>query len=67
LPRVAGDGFARVKAILVRDLLLSGVLIELLPDWHGETFPLYALYPSSHLPAAKVRAFIDLVVEVIEG
>jgi DNA-binding transcriptional LysR family regulator len=63
---LAGVGIARVKAIGIRDLLAQGLLVELLPDWHGETFPLYALYPSSHLPAAKVRAFIDFVVEVIE-
>jgi len=64
---LAGVGIARVKAIGVRDLLENGLLVELLPDWHGETFPLYALYPSSHLPAAKVRAFIDFVLEVIAG
>jgi DNA-binding transcriptional LysR family regulator len=64
---LGGVGIARVKAIGIRDLVSNGLLVELLPDWQGETFPLYALYPSSHLPAAKVRAFIDFVVEVIEG
>ncbi len=64
---LAGVGIARVKAIGVRDLLEDGRLVELLPDWLGEAFPLYALYPSGHLPAAKVRAFLDFVIEVIEG
>jgi len=64
---LAGVGIARVKAIGVRDLLEKGPLVDLLPDWSGEAFPLYALYPSSHLPAAKVRAFIEFVVEAIEG
>jgi DNA-binding transcriptional LysR family regulator len=64
---LAGVGVARVKAIGVRDLLEKGVLVELLPGWSGEAFPLYALYPSSHLPAAKVRAFIDFVRELIAG
>ena len=64
---LAGVGVARVKAIGIRDLLENGELVELLPDWPGESFPLYALYPSNHLPAAKVRAFIDFVVEVIAG
>jgi hypothetical protein len=27
--------------------------------------PLYALYPSRHLPGAKVRAFIDFVMAAI--
>jgi len=58
---VGGVGIARVKAIGVHHLLQQGALVELLPDWHGESFPLHALYPSRHLPAAKVRAFIDFV------
>ena len=58
---LAGVGIARVKAIGVRHLIEQGALVELLTDWAGESFPLYALYPSRHLPAAKVRAFIDFV------
>ncbi|MBW6424612.1 LysR family transcriptional regulator [Rhizobium sp. XQZ8] len=56
-----GVGIARVKAIGVRHLIEQGALLEILPDWQGEGFPLYALYPSRHLPPAKVRAFIDFV------
>ena len=58
---LGGFGIARVKAIGVRSFIEQGALVELLSDWLGESFPLYALYPSSHLPAAKVRAFIDFV------
>jgi DNA-binding transcriptional LysR family regulator len=54
-----GVGIARVKAIGVQHLIQQGALVELLPDWSGESYPLYALYPSRNLPAAKVRAFID--------
>jgi DNA-binding transcriptional LysR family regulator len=64
---VAGVGIARIKEIGVRGLLEKGQLVELLPDWRGESFPLHALYPSGHLPAAKVRAFIEFVMEAIEG
>jgi DNA-binding transcriptional LysR family regulator len=60
---VAGAGIARVKAIGVQHLLERRALVELLPEWSGEAFPLYALYPSRHLPAAKVRAFIDFTRE----
>lgn len=56
-----GVGIARVKAIGVQRLIDHGELVELLPDWTGESFPLHALYPSRHLPPAKVRAFIDFV------
>jgi DNA-binding transcriptional LysR family regulator len=64
---LAGAGIARVKASGVQDLLEKGSLIELLPEWVGETFLLYALYPSRHLPAAKVRAFIDFVIEILNA
>jgi DNA-binding transcriptional LysR family regulator len=63
---LAGVGIARVKAIGIQELLDEKLLVELLPDWSGEVFPLYALYPSRHLPAAKVRAFIDFVMESID-
>lgn len=62
---LAGVGIARVKAIGVQDLLDQGRLIDLFPDWPDEHVPLYALYPSRHLPAAKVRAFSDFVVEAL--
>ncbi len=56
---LGGVGIARVKAIGVQHLIDQGALVEVLPDWLGDSFPLYALYPSRHLPPAKVRAFID--------
>ncbi|GKQ51122.1 LysR family transcriptional regulator [Bradyrhizobium sp. Ce-3] len=62
---LAGTGIAQVLAIGLQPLLDSGRLVDLFPDWPGETFPFYALYPSrSHQPA-KVRAFVDFVSKVI--
>ncbi|HEY0229683.1 MAG TPA: LysR family transcriptional regulator [Dokdonella sp.] len=61
---LAGSGIAQVLALRIHDLIETAQLIELFPDWPGETFPLYAFYPSRrHLPA-KVRVFIDFCVEV---
>ncbi|AMO93109.1 bacterial regulatory helix-turn-helix, lysR family protein [Collimonas fungivorans] len=62
---LAGAGIARIKASGVQDLLAKGLLVELLPDYAGEKYSLYALYPSRHLPAAKVQAFIDFVSEIL--
>jgi DNA-binding transcriptional LysR family regulator len=62
---LAGNGVARIKGIGIADLIEKGRLVSLLPDWQGEAFPLYALYPSRHLPAAKVRAFIAFVEEIV--
>ena len=49
----------------VVDVLADGQLIELFPDWPGERFPLYALYPSSHRPPARVRAFINFALQAV--
>jgi DNA-binding transcriptional LysR family regulator len=61
---IAGAGIAQLLAIAIQDNLDRGDLIELFPDWPDERFPLYALYPSRHLPPAKLRAFIDFVLQV---
>jgi DNA-binding transcriptional LysR family regulator len=62
---LAGVGVAQIKALGIRELLDDGKLVDLFPDWPDQRFPLYALYPSRHLPAAKVRAFIDFVMAAI--
>jgi DNA-binding transcriptional LysR family regulator len=63
---LSGAGIAQVLAPCVRDHLRNGRLIEIFPDWPGERFPLYALYPSRRLPAARLRAFIDFVVKIAQ-
>ena len=62
----AGSGIAQVNENAVRELLDRGELVELFPEWNGETYPLYALYPSRHHQPAKVRAFIDFVIEIVK-
>jgi DNA-binding transcriptional LysR family regulator len=61
---VAGHGVAQVMELGTRDLLRTGTILELFPGWNEELFPLYAFHPSRHLPPAKVRAFLDMVVGV---
>jgi DNA-binding transcriptional LysR family regulator len=62
---LSGAGIAQIKALGIQELLDDGRLIDLFPDWPDKRFPLYALYPSRHLPAAKVRAFIDFVMATL--
>jgi DNA-binding transcriptional LysR family regulator len=64
---LSGVGVAQIKALGIQELLDDGHLVDLFPDWPDERFPLYALYPSRHLPAAKVRAFIDFVMATISA
>ncbi|QWA10778.1 LysR family transcriptional regulator [Sodalis ligni] len=64
---LAGAGIARIKERGVKGLIAQGRLVALLTDWSGEKFQLYALYPSRHLAPAKVRAFIDFVVDMLRS
>jgi DNA-binding transcriptional LysR family regulator len=61
----AGVGIAQIMQLGTRDLLAEGRMVELFPDWSGELFPLYALYPSRQLRAAKVRTFIEFTVDLL--
>jgi DNA-binding transcriptional LysR family regulator len=63
---VAGTGVAQVIGWGVKELLASRALVDLFPDWHGEHFPLFAFHPSRKHPPAKVRAFVEFCVEVIQ-
>jgi DNA-binding transcriptional LysR family regulator len=58
---VAGHGVAQFMELGTRELVQSGALIELFPDWREELFPLYVVHPSRSLPSAKVRAFLEFV------
>ncbi|HEY2510010.1 MAG TPA: LysR family transcriptional regulator [Polyangiaceae bacterium] len=60
---LAGYGVAQLMELGNTEHLRTGALVELFPRWHDERFPLYAFHPSRHLPPAKVRAFLDFVVE----
>jgi DNA-binding transcriptional LysR family regulator len=63
----AGAGIAQILEIGCEHLLRSGRLIELFPDWSDERFPLHAIFPSRLHRAAKVRAFIDFVSEILRA
>jgi DNA-binding transcriptional LysR family regulator len=63
----AGVGIAQIMSLGSSHRLENGKLVDLFPDWPGELFPLYALYPSRQHRAAKVRAFVDFTVEVLTG
>ena len=61
---IAGQGIAQLLELYVRRPLADGRLVHLLPRWSDETYPLYAYYHASPLMPAKVRAFLDFVVEM---
>jgi DNA-binding transcriptional LysR family regulator len=61
---VAGHGIFQSLAVGLEPFLARGELVQILPDWSDERFPLFAYHPSRHLPPAKVRAFLDFVREI---
>ena len=53
--------YANVEALVLHGLLAEaeGRLVQLLPEWSDETFPLYVYHHSPKQMSAKVRAFLD--------
>jgi DNA-binding transcriptional LysR family regulator len=61
----AGAGIGLCPAWLVDDLLASGNLITVLPDWRGEAQHLTLLSPSRRYRPARVTAFMDFVARQV--
>ena len=61
---VAGQGVFQSLAIGLAPFLSRGELVQVLPEWSEELYPLYAYHPSRHLPPAKVRALLDFIQEI---
>jgi DNA-binding transcriptional LysR family regulator len=61
---MAGQGVFQSLGTGLKSMLATGELVQILPQWSDERYPLYAYHPSRHLPPAKVRAFLDFVQEI---
>jgi len=58
---LAGLGVLTTYQFLVNTALESGELVQLFPDWHGDTAPVHIAWAENrHLPL-KIRYFIDWV------
>ena len=60
---IAGIGLWLTPRFLTFDLLKSGALVPLLPDYQAPEIEIVALYPHRRHLTAKVRAFLDLLVD----
>jgi DNA-binding transcriptional LysR family regulator len=58
-----GVGISLAAGFLVADDLEQGRLIRLLPEYRPVEFAMNAIYPHRHHLSAKVRTFIDLLVQ----
>jgi DNA-binding transcriptional LysR family regulator len=63
-PLVAGVGLALMPDGYADESVDGNAnLVRLLPDWHGQSAELFAVYPAGRAPAPKLRAFVDFIVE----
>ncbi len=58
-----GLGIAMLPLPHALPLLQSGEIVRVLPEWYADTRPISIYYSSRKLLPAKVRAFVDHVVE----
>ena len=61
---VAGQGIFQSLELGLDGWLKAGKLVQLLPEWAEERFPLYAYYHSRQHPPAKIRAFLNFLAEI---
>ncbi len=57
-------GLSVLPDFLVGDLVGSGQLVHVLPDWHLPSGGIYVVYPAARFRPAKVTAFVAMLVEV---
>ena len=60
---LAGSGIGYLPHWLAQDDLAAGRLVQLLPEWELHRVTLHAAYPDRRHLSAKVRSFIDFLVE----
>jgi DNA-binding transcriptional LysR family regulator len=60
---LAGHGIAVLPAFLCANDLERGTLVHVLDGWSPGEVSVHLVYPSSRHLSARVRAFVDLVVE----
>jgi DNA-binding transcriptional LysR family regulator len=56
---IAGAGIAQTFELGTEELIRTKQLVNLFPDWSGERFPLYAMYPRRRFVPAKLHAFVE--------
>jgi DNA-binding transcriptional LysR family regulator len=62
-----GLGISRILSYQVADLVRAGRLTQVMDEIEDDPLPVQVVYDQHRLPAAKVRAFVDLAVEMLAG
>lgn len=61
---LGGQGFAQLLEVYARDHVADGRLVQVLPEWADETFPLYAYHHAARVTSARVRVFLDFLAKL---
>ena len=62
-----GLGIVCLPDFIAGDDIEAGELVRLLADWTAPEAPIHAVFPPQRHPSAKLRAFIDFLVERLGG
>jgi DNA-binding transcriptional LysR family regulator len=60
------QGVIRQPSFLIGDDLLSGALVEIMPEYRASEFGIYAVYPTRKHVLPKVRLLIDYLVDALK-
>ncbi len=63
---VKGQGIALLPTFLMKQELLDGKIIQILPDYKGPDLNAYAVYPQTRHVSLKVRTFIDFLKDWLD-
>jgi DNA-binding transcriptional LysR family regulator len=61
----AGLGLSLLPDWLIREDLLSGQLVRVLPQWNARELPVHVVYTGHRLLPTRVRAFIDFALSYL--
>jgi DNA-binding transcriptional LysR family regulator len=64
---VAGSGLIFQPWFIVEEDVRTGRLERVLEDYASEEMGIYAVYPSRRYLSAKVRTFVDFILEALKG
>ncbi|MES2319891.1 MAG: LysR family transcriptional regulator [Pseudomonadota bacterium] len=65
LAALGGAGILFQPRFIVDDDLDAGRLVRILPEWESAQMGIYAVYPSRKHLSAKVRTFVDFLVDAL--
>ena len=62
---LSGAGIASLPVLIAAPAIKTGNLMPMLCDWPFDTYPVHTLYASNRHLSAKVRSFVDYVIEQV--